>query len=1030
MTKTYKRFSLIGAGEGQQHHEDDATLPLVKKLQNVYLSRSDKVPSLRSDLTPDSTTLLAWSENDVGSNDDYMNTITDARSGAFTLYISRLMPFTESSGVDTKRVSVYEEGTIGNGGVSGTTITGTGTEWAQEAWTGCWLEWGSTNVARITGVASDTSLTIDTAQAIANSTSYKIYRTHNSEFADYPLNVQFWGDNIVYQATDVSQTIDKTNVSGPLQNAVSEPNYDWNDNTEYVVNTKSPDYYKTMVKMGSNYVFGASYTSDPSGSWTASTGLTASTYPYELDYAGSLGAAVASTGYLFTTADSGAAWTSRHDVNTELSSVVTGVATDGTKVVVCGTGGAIGYSAASPWSSWTTTNLTSAPYRLQAAAYDGTYWYVGGDNGIIARSEDPSDTDSWVVQYTPIRKTVFKIVTNGAGVSMAFCQNGKIVITNGTSGWMAVEQFGNDSVTSLDYDGNFFIVCKNKEIYYSETGDDWDKIKSPGTYFSAVFSDSSKTEILTATSKKRAVWHATSSSTDIVFNDFEPISDDYRAGCFSISGGYCVLGSTAEWDDDKEKWEHFPRRIRWASPGSVDDFNGEGAGFLDCPGPGAILDMRTVNQSIVTFESNAIGLLTQIGNLDSPWGYRELRAGIRIISNPIVVNNICWFVADDGLLWNTNGNSVQTIGEFDLTEYDDFDDSGPVWLDYDRTHGAFVVFKPSTGSTHQCFIISETSGAVSRFTLPQFTISGTTYKPKGVSVKHVAASTALYVHYGSLTASQSRLRSCYFNTGEVIKGIDTPVSGSTVRWYALMEGGGDRVSPEGVRASISEFELKTYADDTEGPDIIVEVRDSSDNSWQSAGDRNGTIALTGSTCVGTGTAWSNLIGVGNDVSTDFTTPCIPTQGRYYTETGGVYTELTETTDYTLTSSQVKLTSALATGTNLYVYWEAYPEVKAEAGDYIYSASDSLFHKISSITTSTVAVLESYPSGSDTGTHYNAEQMTAGQDKWSVIAVKGQVNEMRWRIYMIPRNESDASTIAKVYGFLVRYKPAGQELRKD
>jgi len=1026
MAKDYATFSLINASEARQFHDDNISLPRVKSIKNMYLSRSDKVPTLRNDLTPETTELLGWSDGDIGSNDDYLNSIYDARSGAYVLYISRLIPYT-SDGSVTTRVSIYDEGTMGNGGVSGTTITGSGTEWAQNAAAGYWLVWtdGSEYKARIISVTDDTHLVIDTAAAIANATSYEIYQTHNSELADYPMNVQFWGDAIIYQATDPSVVIDRDTCTGPFQNVVQEPVYDFNDNV-VGVGSKYPQYRRQMLRMGSNYVYGQKYTSDPSGSWSSATTLTGNDNLTSYDFSTS-GVAVYD-GKFYTSADSGASWTNQHDIDNEFGNGTYAVAFDGTNAVVGAAGGYIYYADSGDWTDWTEVSVAAA--QANDAAFDGVNFIVAFGSAIW--QSDGSDTDTWASTFNPAGSPIYQLVTNQAGTVVGRAGNGKIIVGHG-EGFRLVNDLAGVNGTSLTWDTFFFIVTTDSgKIWYSEDGDDWDYIEFPETgHTAALFSASTRANLLTfKDATNDACWHAASTSTEIIFNDFEPISKDYRGACFTIAGGYVLLGSVAEWNDDASKWTHYPRRIRYTSPGSVADFEGEGASFIDCDGSGAIIDIRSVKQNVIVFGSDDVGLLTQsIGNLDNPWGYFPLKKGCRLISNPIVVDNVCWFIADDGKLWTTNGVSVQAAGEYDLTQYDDFDTTGPIWLSHDRTHGCFVVFRPSTGSTHSCDMISVDSGAVSHFTLPQFTTGGTTYKPKGVSVKEVANATYLYVHYGVVAAASDETQSAYFNTGAAIKGIDVPYTGLTNRWWAMIQGGADKVVKEFYRAMISEFEVNTYCDGTVGPDVTVELLDELGETWLHNGDSHGTIALTGgNTCTGTGTAWSHTLG--SDSGTTFTTPCIPTQGVYFKVVGGVYTQLTLTTDYTLSSTQITLVTGLVAGQSLYVRWNAHPLVKVAAGDYIRSTGDNLFHLITAITTPTAMTLESYPeTDPDVGTHYPALQMVEGEDSELILAIAQSCEELTWRIYVIPRNDSSASTIAKIYQFAVRYTTKGPEIRK-
>jgi hypothetical protein len=79
----------------------------------------------------------------------------------------------------------------------------------------------------------------------------------------------------------------------------------------------------------------------------------------------------------------------------------------------------------------------------------------------------------------------------------------------------------------------------------------------------------------------------------------------------------------------------------------------------------------------VIFETVAIGALVPRGDSDDPWDYDIIDENFSFLSNPLVVDDSCYVVGKDGLLYQTDGiNSMQEIGaSFDLTEFDDFDES-------------------------------------------------------------------------------------------------------------------------------------------------------------------------------------------------------------------------------------------------------------------------------------------------------------------------------------------------------------------
>ena len=158
---------------------------------------------------------------------------------------------------------------------------------------------------------------------------------------------------------------------------------------------------------------------------------------------------------------------------------------------------------------------------------------------------------------------------------------------------------------------------------------------------------------------------------------FHPISTSYRAQAFALLDGAVILGGCSELEADtttgRSIWNHYPRRLRWTSPGTLDDFMSYGANFADLNGSGQILDMRALQHMLVIFESNCISALTSTGDPSDPYEYRVLAQGITTVSNPIVVGDNVYFIDGAGLLMACNGVQVTSAAAaFDLSEYVDF----------------------------------------------------------------------------------------------------------------------------------------------------------------------------------------------------------------------------------------------------------------------------------------------------------------------------------------------------------------------
>ena len=200
---------------------------------------------------------------------------------------------------------------------------------------------------------------------------------------------------------------------------------------------------------------------------------------------------------------------------------------------------------------------------------------------------------------------------------------------------------------------------------------------------------------------------------------FEPLSDTIRSLSHSVLDGYVVLFGTREFQSTNNKWEYHPRRIRWSTPLTYNDFDSIGSGTADLDGSGALLDSRAVNGRIVTFESSAIGAVSPRGYSSDPWEYDRIKNDVRAISNPVVVDDVCYFINDSGLLQATNGISVDSPPfPFDLTEYDDFNSDIPVWLTYSPELESLAVYNPASTDRH-VYLIEPATGVVSRLEIAQ-----------------------------------------------------------------------------------------------------------------------------------------------------------------------------------------------------------------------------------------------------------------------------------------------------------------------
>lgn len=502
---------------------------------------------------------------------------------------------------------------------------------------------------------------------------------------------------------------------------------------------------------------------------------------------------------------------------------------------------------------------------------------------------------------------------------------------------------------------------------------------------------------------------------------FAPLSNEIRAVTHSVLDGYVVLMNVREYDSDENVWDHYPRRIKWTAPLTYNDFSSSGSGTANLNGTGSILDSRTVNGRIVTFESAGIGAISPRGYTDDPWEYDQIKQNIRTISNPVVVDDSCYFIDDSGLLRMTNGITVEEPPfSLDLTQYDDFNADKPIWLVYSPELESLMVYNPSD-SNRYVYVIEPGSGSVSRFQAATVdTDVGNAESPKSIVCVENSSDRRTFVCYNPITADTDELVVAELGTGDTITGIDewTSEAGDDTYHTTVFETPEISLVPEGDKTSIKHIILRTYTDGTDqdtNPVIGIQVRSLEDSSWSCAGDTVGTITVDTDSCDGTGTAWSNTLGASG--STIYNTPCLATQARVYVgsslQTAG--------TDYTITDTK-EITFGSATGDTVYAYWENYPYVKVGVDDLI--ATTEGYHLITAVPDYNSLTLDHYLStGSDaTAVHIPAERMPVGDGEVK-IGLNKLVEGVKIRVIIMHDSTGDA-TVTKVTGMTVGHIPAG------
>lgn len=528
-------------------------------------------------------------------------------------------------------------------------------------------------------------------------------------------------------------------------------------------------------------------------------------------------------------------------------------------------------------------------------------------------------------------------------------------------------------------------------------------------------------------------------------DEFTPVSDIYRSKCFGIVNGYVVLFGLLEYDTNTDNWSYTPRRIRWTAPATVNDFSGTGSGTADVIGNGEFIDARTVNERIVIFESNGISILVPRGVVEDPFDYQQIYSGIRIASNPCVVNDIIYFLASDGLLYSTNGASVEEVGaSFDLTSFDDFDEKSPAWLIYSTDLNSLMVFYPNS-TTQSVYCISLANGSV---TLLDINDNSNNFPLKSIATTESSSTIKTFFNYNPTVSGHANDEVCctsYLTTGDGISGVDGISKGdeSGGSWYSEIETG--NIFPdgleEGIKVALKHVIVHTYTDTssvTYNPDIIIEVKSLEDTSWYSSSDPLMSSALTivdddaSLSSSAPPSAFSYYLGVGNETPVTYNLPWVAANCRVYTYNGVDYTAcaLVTTTPDAINEYQISGTKQIkvygTNGDSVYCFCDNEPFIKVNAGDYVETTSGLL--RISSITDYLTSVLIANTFDGLTGSHVYAEQIPIGKGAVK-MAVNKLVEGVKVRIRIVPRNSGggDMPSIVKVTGISLGYIPLGEKI---
>lgn len=1075
--RIYKFISLVAAKLVGRRHDRDVDPPGVKELKNAFVSKSDAAITCRPDFNPIDENLLAVSDaiqfDGVDDNeDDYLNSATGIYGTDDLIWLSSVAPVSFGGSTSAIACSKYATGTVSIS-TSSTTLVGTGTEWVQNVWPGCFVDVDDSGIYyRIAEVNGDGEIVLTKAfqEATETGADYNIYRPHQFNHSNYKLNIQSFTSGIIYSCPTITMPVNAKDICGPFYAAVVETSTDkvwveFEDDTDMGIDDSIEDNPSLCATSGTAWMclVGVDSSEDPVIAYSTSpaTEWSLITPPSNFDIFGTI---IYSSGYFFITGRNtstskmsvayttdGSSWTVKD--HPSIDSTARHIATNGSTIVVnsSATLPVNFYYSTDLFTTWNEVSVDAGLWGVRCLKYAGGKFITVLSTGSSCVAHYSSNGSSWSqvggtgVGLGAVYYDVSYSVTGSfwlfVGATAYYVNKNMLKVTDlsTSTSFSYLDWASGDFTFAVWAEDKFLLTGTGSEIYSSSDliTFELEFDASDGDVISGGYSIVTKEAVFTIQPPSAAPVFAVSNQTQTTTSwnpaVFDPLSDEYRSLSHSVLDGYVVLFGTREYQSTSNSWEYYPRRIRWSTPLTYNDFSSTGSGTADLVGSGSLLDSRTVNGRIVVFESSAIGALSPRGYATDPWEYDIIKQNIRTISNPVVVDDLCYFIDDSGLLRATNGITVESPPfSFDLTEYDDFNSDSPVWLTYSAELESLCIYNPSDTNRYIYFVETE-SGAVTRSQAPALDLGGATppttnEAPKSVVCVENSSDRRMMVSYnpdgsGETGSVATRLLVAELSTGETITGKDewTAVSAADTYHGVDVQTGNIYIVPEGVKTGIKHIIANTYTDGTSestNPILVVQCKSLEDSDWHDNGDSNGTITVTTSACTGSGTAWSNAIGAAG--GTVYTTPCLATQARIYVGSSAK----TLGTDYTITGTK-QITLGSAAGDTVYAYWENEPQVIARVGDYIQSTEG--WHRITAISSATSMTLDHYlTSGTDaTATHHHGTPLPVGEGEVK-IGISKLVEGVKLRFLIFHRADGDA-TVTKITGVSVGHIPAGEKI---
>lgn len=553
-------------------------------------------------------------------------------------------------------------------------------------------------------------------------------------------------------------------------------------------------------------------TSENGAAWDLRTSGTDKALNGAAHVSGQVWVAVGAQGVILRSADNGETWSA---ISSLASSELRGVAVGGSYVMAVGEGEVV---VSSDLGLTWTVYVPSVSSVLNDVVYRESNFYIAGDASTILKF---SGSGTEEVQSSPTVADFKGIAYTGAG---------GLLIAVGDAG---------ATITST-------------------SGTTWDAQDSgleDGDFLGIAYGDNR----LVAVGKDSLLAYSATGAGRPAFDLFTPISDIYRAQCFTQQDGYMMYFGMMEYEEGK--WNYYPRRMRCPAPGTVDDFTTIGHYFTDFPGNGAVLDAISIRGGVVTAETDQLGLVTDGGSLSLPWIYQQnYGEGLKPVSNLASFNGVAYVVGDDGLIYSATSTGVGRLqGFFDLSRFEDWDAADEaVWLQFDPIYQLLFVFRQKSPWT--IWLVNDDTGGVSEIDLPEITIGGVAYEPRSAFIV-LGLHDGIHCGYAPTTGSDDELVTVKLDLDGPILGVDEVSSGDVKRYYGEIATGSFRVTAIGLRGSAEEVLVRTWADpdSTVRPDIAVMIREETEDDWETNDQPHGDITVFTDRVEGVGTAFSRYL---------------------------------------------------------------------------------------------------------------------------------------------------------------------------